>query len=87
MFQLKERLRKAGLADDPVDGIVETVCPEKPDSGNKTVRARFGRRRTHNEQLIVRPCGVIVSRATFFGSEPVSEVKVCLLFRTNLQSS
>ncbi|KAI0351937.1 hypothetical protein OH77DRAFT_1461005 [Trametes cingulata] len=39
------------------------------------IRARFGQRRTHNEQLIQRPCGVILSRATLFGSEAVSGVK------------
>ncbi|KDQ50330.1 hypothetical protein JAAARDRAFT_200105 [Jaapia argillacea MUCL 33604] len=29
----------------------------------------------HNEQLIVWMCGIILSRATFFGSEAVSAVK------------
>lgn len=42
-----------------------------------TVKGRTARRWTHNEQLFVRCCGVIVSRATFFGSEGVSGVKVC----------
>ncbi|KZT50698.1 hypothetical protein CALCODRAFT_444209 [Calocera cornea HHB12733] len=41
--------------------------PSKP-------KARFGRRRTHNEQLIVRPCGIIVGRATFYGAESLSAV-------------
>ncbi|KAI0681980.1 hypothetical protein BC835DRAFT_1289183 [Cytidiella melzeri] len=43
-----------------------------PAQGSKRLRAQFGRRRTHNEQLIVAPCGVIIARATFFGSEAVS---------------
>jgi hypothetical protein len=39
-------------------------------------KGRMSRRWTHNEQLFVYPCGVIASRATFFGSEGVSGVKV-----------
>ncbi|KIJ12502.1 hypothetical protein PAXINDRAFT_82820, partial [Paxillus involutus ATCC 200175] len=34
----------------------------------------FGQWQTHNEQLIMWPCGVILARATFFGSEVVSAV-------------
>ncbi|KZT50815.1 hypothetical protein CALCODRAFT_444049 [Calocera cornea HHB12733] len=40
----------------------------------KKVRAQFGRHRTHNEQFVVRPCGVIVGRGTFYGAESVSSV-------------
>ncbi|KAI0321281.1 hypothetical protein OF83DRAFT_1168620 [Amylostereum chailletii] len=47
-------------------------CATKPDSGNSRPRARFGRRRTHNEQLVVAPCGVMLARATFFGSEAIN---------------
>ena len=57
------------LAQDP--------CPSKAETGNRKIKAQFGRRRTHNEQLIVRPCGMICSRATFFGAEAVSNVLVC----------
>ncbi|KAF8884482.1 hypothetical protein BD779DRAFT_1443171, partial [Infundibulicybe gibba] len=47
----------------------DPACLEKSqDSGGK-IRARFGRKRTHNEQIMVRPCGIIVARQTFFGSE------------------
>jgi hypothetical protein len=35
------------------------------------------RKWTHNEQLCVRPCGVIVSRATMFQAESIIGVKVC----------
>lgn len=57
-------------------GPVELDCDSKPAGGNRRLRAYFGKRRTHNEQLIMRPCGVIVSRATFYGSEAVSAVNV-----------
>ena len=52
------------------------ICPQKPESGNRKVTAHFGRRQTHNEQLMVRPCGMIIARATFFGSETVLQTVV-----------
>jgi hypothetical protein len=45
------------------DGV---LCDGKPENGNKSIRARFGRRRTHNEQLCVASCGIILGRATFY---------------------
>lgn len=99
MFQLRSRLKKAGVSvpDDSVPvghaeeddhevvfeigakGPVELdpdECDGKPEAGNRRLRAIFGGRRTHNEQLIMRTCGVILSRATLFGSEAVSAVNV-----------
>jgi hypothetical protein len=43
------------------DGNADAVCPSKPETGNYKIRALFGRRRTHNEQIMVRPCGIIVA--------------------------
>jgi CxC6 like cysteine cluster associated with KDZ transposases len=40
------------------------------------IRAKFGRNRTHNEQIIVTPCGIILARETFYGAEAVSSVIV-----------
>ncbi|KZV74680.1 hypothetical protein PENSPDRAFT_625680 [Peniophora sp. CONT] len=60
-FQLKQRLLAQG--------------PGKSESGNSAPRARFGRRRTHNEQLAVPTCGVIVARATFNGAEALSATR------------
>jgi hypothetical protein len=51
-------------------------CPSKPETGNRKIRALFGRRRTHNEQIMIRPCGVIVARQTFFGSETTPQTVV-----------
>lgn len=42
----------------------------------RRLKGSFGRRWTHNEQLIVRPCGVVISRATFYASESMSAAKV-----------
>jgi hypothetical protein len=47
---------------------------------SKRIRAQFCRRRTHNEQLIVAPCGMILARETFYGAEAVSTVAVRTLF-------
>ena len=51
-------------------------CPDKPDVGNQKLRAQFGRKRTHNEQIIVAPCGVIIARATFYGAEALHTAAV-----------
>ena len=40
------------------------------------IRAQFGRRRTHNEQLFVAPCGMIVARETFYHAEALYSVIV-----------
>ncbi|KAJ7080155.1 hypothetical protein B0H15DRAFT_787367 [Mycena belliarum] len=51
------------------------ICDGKPAKGNRTVRARFSRKRTHNEQLSVYSCGITPGRATFFGSEAPNGVR------------
>ncbi|KAJ7166282.1 hypothetical protein B0H12DRAFT_1040638, partial [Mycena haematopus] len=58
MFQLRSRLRNAGSASQ------NTELPR--------LKGKVGRSWTHNEQLFVRCCGVIISRATFFGSEGIA---------------
>ncbi|TFK59183.1 hypothetical protein BDN72DRAFT_906089 [Pluteus cervinus] len=89
-FQLQKRLQRplhesAQLAD-PMGRVEEVEWDEpgledegkdtgKPEEGNKPPKARFARRRSHNEQLIVSCCGVIIARATMFGAEAVSAVK------------
>ena len=42
----------------------------------KRLRAQFGRKRTHNEQVIVAPCGIILARETFYGAEAISSCVV-----------
>ncbi|KAF8964966.1 hypothetical protein BDZ97DRAFT_1659637 [Flammula alnicola] len=80
-FQLRPQLQRTTVATPPdedtaipVDPSSEgATCAQKPDSGIHRVTARFGRRQTHNEQIMARPCGMIVARATFFGSETVPQ--------------
>lgn len=50
--------------------------PDQPQAGNKRLKAQFGRQRSHNEQIIVAPCGIIIGRVTFFGAEGLTSVAV-----------
>ncbi|KAL0564244.1 hypothetical protein V5O48_017808 [Marasmius crinis-equi] len=85
-FLLQKRLQRVGsqagedsLASSTLAAEDEEEIEEDPvkksDDGNVKVKARFGRRRTHNEQLVVCTCGVIAARATMFGAEAISGVK------------
>lgn len=65
------------LLDEEIEVDANGVCDGKPEKGNKALRARFGRKRTHNEELCVASCGVILGRATFYGSEAPNGVRVC----------
>ncbi|PPQ97517.1 hypothetical protein CVT26_006518, partial [Gymnopilus dilepis] len=64
------------------DGVAGASCDGKPEVGNPKLKTYFSRRRTHNEQLIMRPCGVMLSRASFFGSEAVSALFAKATFPT-----
>jgi hypothetical protein len=85
-FKLAQRLKRlnigqitnsfmgdTGVELDDKDAQEDTP---KSDGGNRKPKARFGRRRTHNEQLVVCCCGVIAARTTMFGAEAISGVKV-----------
>ncbi|KAJ7605847.1 hypothetical protein DFH06DRAFT_1348440 [Mycena polygramma] len=53
----------------------ENLCEaSKSDTGDRKYKALFGRCRTHNEQILVWPCGVVFARATFYHAEAVSNV-------------
>lgn len=52
------------------------TCDDKPVEGVRKSFARFGRRCTHNEQLCVTSCGVILGRATFYSAEGIYSVFV-----------
>ena len=72
----------AQAQDDVVDELHlqaeehDPACDGKDEDGKRRIRARFGRRRSHSEQILVRPCGIIVARATFFGSETTPQTVV-----------
>ncbi|KAF6763614.1 hypothetical protein DFP72DRAFT_1136202 [Ephemerocybe angulata] len=64
--------------DEEVEVGEEDLCAGKKSGGNRGLKARFGRRRTHNEELCVASCGVILGRATFYGSEAPNGVRTFL---------
>jgi hypothetical protein len=93
-FQLKERLKRARVAhpndtlateampedDEDEEEFDVPATPENPGGPKlKKVRAQFGRKRTHNEQIIVAPCGIILARETFYGAESIPSVVVSIL--------
>jgi hypothetical protein len=63
------------------DDNIQVPSDLGPSGRPGKIRGRLSRRWTHNEQLIVRCCGIILSRATFFGSEAITAVKVCCALR------
>ena len=66
------------VADEEVIVKAEKIdnCTGKPEKGNQKLCAYFGCCRTYNKQLIICPYGIILSRATFFGSEAIFSVNV-----------
>ena len=71
-------LEGSGVGDDCEMQVDEDgdECGGKSLVGNRKVKARFGRRRTHNEELCVASCGTILGRMTFYGSESPTNVRV-----------
>ena len=79
VFSVQKNPSSVGVTDkDSQSASTPPIpCPSKSSAGNQpTFKAQFGRRRTHNEQTLVRPCGVIFARATMFGAEAVSNFLV-----------
>jgi hypothetical protein len=67
----------SGPSAPAADGDSEP-CKGKSDQGNDPrVKASFGLRSSHNEELSVASCGCIVGRKTFIGSESPTNVLVC----------
>lgn len=60
----KKRRRDASTNEGPT----QTAGKKLPGS--------FSRKWTHNEQLMVRLCGIVIGRATFYTSEAISAVRV-----------
>jgi hypothetical protein len=60
-------------------GIDDSTPCEATESGtgNHKFKVLFGGLCTHNEQILVCPCGVIILCATFYNAEAVSNILVC----------
>lgn len=77
-FEAWEETVEIGPDGEVVSNVGANIesCPDKPESGNKKIKIVLSRGRTHNEQIIVCPCGVIIARTTFFGAEALTAVAV-----------
>lgn len=83
---LRARLKRFGVDQVPRAGSSTTLpvtpaavadhCSDGLDEEERSLKGISCRRWTHNEQLIVRCCGIIVSRAPFYNAEGVSGVAV-----------
>ena len=62
--------------EGPASENTTLVAPTVTAMPKKRVRARFGRKRTHNEQILVAPCGMILARETFYGAEAIGTCAV-----------
>jgi hypothetical protein len=65
--------------NDHIPAIQQPVVPIAP-STKKKIRAKFGRSQTHNEQILVAPCGIIIARETFYHAESITAVVVCVIY-------
>jgi hypothetical protein len=59
-------------------GLIIPVASEEQSTVTRKTRlhAQFGRKRTHNEQIFVAPCGIIIARETFYHAEAIYSVIV-----------
>ncbi|KAJ7131748.1 hypothetical protein C8R43DRAFT_895691 [Mycena crocata] len=78
MFQLRSRLHADPFIVPPSTSTSTNANPSSTSASTTKLKAKLTRSWTHNEQLFVRCCGIIISRATLFGSESVTGTKVFL---------
>jgi len=70
---------QTGPEEFDIDGLDADSRPDEALVGGglkRRLRTLFTRVRTHNEQIIVAPCGVIIARETFYSAEAISSVAV-----------
>ncbi|KAF8577183.1 hypothetical protein K439DRAFT_1649144 [Ramaria rubella] len=62
-----------------VAGNTPILCPSKPATGSQMVHVWFGWKHTHNKELCVGSCGMILGQATFYGSEGPNGIRTSSL--------
>jgi len=65
--------------NEGVSDLRGTSPPQTGSPTKKRISAQFGRRRTHNEQILVAPCGMILACETFYGAEAIATCAVSQL--------
>ena len=82
----KRKLPSAMINDSDIDtpAVTSNVSRKTSKKRKRKLRNTLTRRWTHNEQLLVRPCGVIVSRATFYEAESLPNSRVSIRAPTAL---
>ncbi|KIJ42832.1 hypothetical protein M422DRAFT_253925 [Sphaerobolus stellatus SS14] len=55
---------------------IKVQCDQKLDGTTQKHKARFGRQWTHNKELCVASCGMILGQATFYGAEGLNGIRL-----------
>ncbi|KAF8799170.1 hypothetical protein BYT27DRAFT_7228010 [Phlegmacium glaucopus] len=75
VMDISELIEDADIEDNfEFNGKGQPILADSAPTGKKSLRAQFGRKRTHNEQLFVAPCGMIIARETFYHAEAIYSV-------------
>ncbi|KAK7026535.1 hypothetical protein R3P38DRAFT_2527960 [Favolaschia claudopus] len=69
------RRKPSSLSTQKASNHSTFIAASGTESGTSKLKLQLTRNWTHNEQLFVLSCGVIISRSTFFYSEGVASVK------------
>ena len=70
------------VVDDDVEQEIEIATAIQNDaqhahSERKWLWVQFGCRQTHNEELMVAPCEMILAQQMFYGAKGVKSIVVC----------
>jgi SepF-like predicted cell division protein (DUF552 family) len=75
-IRLEADVEEEGFEVDECGIVVMAAATEAHNIQMKKIQAQFGWECTHNEQIIVTPCGMIIARETFYGAEGVGSIVV-----------
>lgn len=74
-----EAMAEVESIDDIVKEVSSTDGPQRAPAKSVKLKAHFGCQSTHNEQIFLLPCGLIVGWESFYCAEAVLSVVVCCL--------
>ncbi len=70
-----------------IEEVSSTDVPQGAPAKSVKLKAHFGHRSTHNEQIFLLSCGLIVGWESFYRAEAVSSVVVCHLSLSSSSST